>query len=263
MTAPTQPRLRLYTLALQLYPSAFRSRYAAEMLQTARLEYAKSSHRPRFIAALASDTLRSLLREHLRAASAASPGYVAAFALFFSVLLLTVAVVDQQILRRGADRQPTFIAQLVSSPQPGQASEAAREQVVSGLLAAPKQEIASLSWLHSARPFVALYDASGNAIAANATLHGVLPQPPRGIFNVIQQRGEDKITWQPQPGIRVALTGRPMPNGGFVLSGQSLIPSESRTALFYRYLRWMWALALLTCACLALFARKPTRHPAS
>jgi hypothetical protein len=257
MTRPSQPRLGLYALVLRAFPAAFRDRYADEMLQTARLEFARSSNHLSFTASLASDTLGSLFREHLRSASPTSRGYVAAFALFFSVLLLAVAVITQQYLRRSADSWPTFFARLASTPM-DERSEPYRKIMVAHDLAGPKQEISSSDWLNSTSIFTVLYDASGHALTGNATLHGALPQPPPGIFNVIQQRGEYKVTWQPQPGIRVALTGRPMPNGGFVLAGQSLLPSEARTARFYSFLRWIWAFAMLACCSLALFARKHT-----
>ena len=50
--------LRLYALALRLYPASFRARYADEMLNTARHEYARSSNPLRYTASLAADTLR-------------------------------------------------------------------------------------------------------------------------------------------------------------------------------------------------------------
>jgi hypothetical protein len=262
----TLPRLRLYALALRLYPAAFRARYADEMLDTARHEYAHSPNPLRFTASLTADTLRGALREHLRAASPNRPAHVAAFALFFTFLLLTVSVVHQQILRRNADSFPTTVAKYSSSPVADPQAEAIRENIVARYRAAdPTQiEISSKRFLNTPdRPstFVVFYDASGRAIGGGATLHGALPQPPHGIFDVIRARGEDKVTWQPEPGIRVALTGRPMPNGGFVLSGQSLIPSEARTARLDRLLRWMWLFAMLACAFLALTSRRRARQP--
>jgi hypothetical protein len=261
MSSPTQPRLRLYALALRLYPAAFRARYADEMLDIARLEYARSSHPLRFAASLASDTLRAALREHLRAATPARPGYIAAFALFFSVLLLTVAVFSQQILRRAADRNPAFIAHLVSSPPMDDRSEPYRKKLVADELSNPKQEISSEGWLKSASPIVLIYDASGQPIAGNALLHGTLPRLPHGIFNTIRDRREFRVTWQPRVGIRVALTGDVLPSGGFVVAGQSLLLAESKVIRFHSILLWLWAFAMLACAFLALFARKRTRHP--
>jgi hypothetical protein len=256
----TLPRLRLYALALRLYPAAFRARYADEMLDTARHESARATHPLRFTASLAVDTLRSILREHLRAVSPTGPGYVAAFALFFTFLLLGVSVVNQQILRRRADREAAIVAKLVSYPWP---NEADRRRLAAHILTPEHTvELSSPTFLKRDNlVFAIFYDASGRALGGNATLHGALPQPPQGIFNVIRSQGEDKITWQPQPGIRLALFGLPMRYGGFVLSGKSLIPSEARTARLDSILRWMWAVAMLACAFLALSAKRHTRTP--
>jgi hypothetical protein len=256
----TLPTLRLYALALalHLYPAAFRARYADEMLDTARHEYARYPNHLRFTASLIADTLRGALREHLRAASPTRPAYVAAFALFFTFLLLTVSVVHQQILRRGADGMPRFIASVISNPT-DEKSEPIRKQLVANLLTGPKQEIASPEFLTSTKPFAILYDASAHALTGNAFLHGAFPQPPIGIFNEIRSHGNDEVTWRPEPGIRLALSGRNLPNGGFVVTGQSLAPSEARTARLDAILRWMWLFAML--ACLALVLLTPTRKP--
>jgi hypothetical protein len=45
----------------------------------------------------------------------------------------------------------------------------------------------------------------------------------------------------------VALTGLPLPGGGYVLAGQSLIPGEARTAQFSTLMRWVWLAMLAGC----------------
>jgi hypothetical protein len=259
----TLPNLRLYALALRLYPAAFRARYADEMLATGRHEYARSPNPLRFTISLAADTLRGALREHLRAAAPTRPGYVAAFALFFSFLVLTVSVVHQQILRRAADKQPSVVATIVSTPGLTAQFEATRLHIVDGIMAPePELEISSPKFLNRADhplTFAIFYDESAHAIGGNAVLHGALPQPPIGIFNEIRAHDNDEVTWRPEPGVRIALSGRPMPNGGFVVTGQSLAPSEARTARLNSILRWMWAFAMF--ACLALVLVTPTRKP--
>jgi len=255
MNSPAQPRLRLYALALHLYPSAFRTRYADEMLDIARHEYARSPNPLRFTAVLASDTLHALLREHLRAATPARPGYVAAFALFFSFLLIGVSVVNQQILRRGADRQPAHLAETIARTSPEDPSVAAA-------LAAPKQEISSEGWLKSASPIVLIYDTSGQPVAGNALLHGTLPRLPHGIFNTIRDRREFRVTWQPHIGIRVALTGDVLPSGGFVVAGQSLILAESKEIRFHSLLLWIWAFAMLACGSILALSRRRSHRSA-
>jgi len=253
MKLPTRLFLRLYKLSLYLYPKAFRQRYAEQLIDAARLQQADSISDLRLTASLAWDTLRSAFREHARAASPARPGYVVAFALFFSFLLITLSVFNQQILRRGADRQPASIAEQISRTSP-------QDPSVAATLAAPKQEISSEGWLKGASPIVLIYDTSGQPVAGNALLHGTLPRLPHGIFNTIRDRREFRVTWQPRVGIRVALTGNVLPSGGFVVAGQSLIATESAEIRFHSILLWMWAFAMLACCFLVLFSRRHTRN---
>jgi len=251
MSRPDTLLTRLYSLALPLYPTAFRQRYGAEMLEAVRLQEAEAPSRLRFALSLFADTIRSLFEVHMRTSSPTSPLYVLAFAVFFSVALLFISVFNQQVLRRGADRQPAQVVEQVST-------RLAEGTPATSLLDNSTQEIANPGWLHGSSTFAALYDADGKPIAASATLHGELPQPPRGIFNVIRQHGEHKVTWQPQPGIRVALTGRPAPGGGFVLAGQSLLPSESREAAFRRWMLVLWFAMIVACVFIA--TRAPSRR---
>jgi hypothetical protein len=232
--------LQLYAAALALYPAAFRAHYGAEMLDAVGREYDVCRGRARFVLHLAGDTAMSVIRENLRA-TPSRPLMLAGFVMFFSLLLFALAMFDQQRLRRGADYAADAItAQVAAQPQSAEAR-----------LAAPAEEISSPEWLDSVHSFLALYDASGKAISANATFEGSLPQPPRGIFATIRSRGLYKVTWQPQRGVRVALTGRPLPDGGFVVAGQSLLPGEAETASFYRHLLLLWA--VMAAACCALF----------
>ena len=254
MKLPTPLFLRVYTLSLHLYPRVFRQRYAEQLLDAARLQQAASTNDLPLAAALAADTLRSALREHARAATPATA--VATIALFFTFLLMGISIINQQILRRGADGEPAVLAAFVRFVSPQNPSVAAT-------LAAPKQEISSEAWLNSTQPFLVLYDDSGQPIAGNATLHGALPRPPHGIFNTIRDRGEFRVTWQPRSGIRVALTGDVLPTGGFVIAGQSLILSEAREFRFHTALLWIWACSMLACFSILLLYRNRAPRPAA
>lgn len=244
--------LSLYQLALRLYPPAFRERYAEEMLGSARQLAANAPSKPRFAAALAWDTLLSFTREHMRLASPFKPVFLLAFATFFSILLLTVSVFHQQVLRRGADRQPEQLATALSA-------QLAHSDTRSFTLPGPSQDIGSSAWLNSNATFAAVYDASGQVVASNATFDNALPQPPRGIFSTIRARGLYKVTWQPQRGVRIALTGHEISGGGFVLAGQSLLSAEARTARFDLFLKLMWAVLLLACGIVLVFANTQRR----
>ena len=240
--------LTAYAAALRLYPGAFRAKYSEQMLDAARASCAESHHRLRFALALAADTAGSLLREHWRAAAPASPGYAVAFALFFSFALFTVSVVYQQVLRRGADQLPL---KLVASASDQLAHGADPARFIGG----HQREISSRDFLNSNQFIVILFNQAGQPIISNSTLHGALPQPPVGIFRHASQHGLYKVTWQPSRGIRVALTVQPLPNGNFIVAGQSLIPSETREAASNRLLRWIWLTILAATAALVLLTR--------
>jgi hypothetical protein len=253
--------LGIYKLSLHLYPRAFRHRYAKQLIDAARLQQAESPNDLALAASLLSDTLRSAVREHFRAATPARPAYVAAFALFFTFLLIAVSVVNQQILRRRADLGPTALARIISSPTSNPQSEAVRAHIAAQIATGPKIDLSSPRFINSATMFAVIYDPSGQPVAGNAVLHGILPRLPHGLFHTIRDRREFRVTWQPRVGIRVALTGDTLPSGGFVVAGQSLIASESAEIRFHSILLWMWAFAMVACCFLVLSTRKPTRTP--
>jgi hypothetical protein len=82
----------------------------------------------------------------------------------------------------------------------------------------------------SLSPFVAIYSASDTPIGSSVSVGGKLPTLPSSVFSYVQIHGEDRFTWEPQPGVRIAavvdrLTGQ---NPGFVLAGRSLKEVEIR-----------------------------------
>src|SRR5947209_20104289 len=46
-------------------------------------------------------------------------------------------------------------------------------------------------------PFVEVFDQTGKPLASNATLHGLIPTIPGGVFDYVRQNGEERVTWQP------------------------------------------------------------------
>lgn len=75
--------------------------------------------------------------------------------------------------------------------------------------------------------FIVIYDNSGNSIASSAFLNNKVPVPPAGVFDFVRANGQDRVTWQPMPGVRIATVVEKYGNG-FVLSGQSLKEVEKR-----------------------------------
>jgi hypothetical protein len=79
----------------------------------------------------------------------------------------------------------------------------------------------------SLAPFVAVADSAGRIVASNGSLDGSPPSPPAGVAEAARESGQDIVTWQPQPGVRIALVAMPW-NGGTVFAGRSLRLVEQR-----------------------------------
>ena len=81
----------------------------------------------------------------------------------------------------------------------------------------------------SLAPFVILFDDKGQPIASSAKLNAETPVPPSGVFENARQYGQDRITWQPQAGVRIAmvLVHYNGPQPGFVLAGRNLREVET------------------------------------
>jgi hypothetical protein len=96
----------------------------------------------------------------------------------------------------------------------------------------------------SLAPFVIVFGEDGKPRTSNGVLEGTTPVPPAGVFAFTREHGQDRITWQPLEGVRIAAVivhfGGSTP--GFVLAGRSLREVESRSSI---------VLQLAAAACLA------------
>lgn len=82
----------------------------------------------------------------------------------------------------------------------------------------------------SLAPYLVVFDDGGRPVASSMRLDGRTPTLPAGVFDYARRHGEDRITWQPRPGVRGAIvvvrhSGR---RAGFVLAGRSLREVEVR-----------------------------------
>ena len=96
-------------------------------------------------------------------------------------------------------------------------------------------------------PYVMIFDASGTVLASAATLHGATPAIPSGVFSHVQQYGEARFTWQPEPGVRSAVVVTPVTGSkpGFVLAGRSLREVEIREENLSHITALAWAAGII------------------
>lgn len=95
----------------------------------------------------------------------------------------------------------------------------------------------------SLAPFLIVYDANGSVITSSALLDGNTPQLPSGVFDSVNTNGEDRFTWQPKEGVRIAavVTKYKGIRSGYILAGRSLREVENREDR----LLWQVVLALV------------------
>jgi hypothetical protein len=119
------------------------------------------------------------------------------------------------------------LRQTANDPQIQMAEDTAAQLAagapVSSLLPATRVDIAT-----SLATFLILYDGRGDVIASSATLDGKTPVLPAGVLASARTAGEDTVTWEPRPGVRIAAVVVPVRDGGSVLAGRSLREVELR-----------------------------------
>lgn len=123
------------------------------------------------------------------------------------------------------------LRQSANDPQIQMAEDAATAlgagETVESLLPTTKIDIA-----HSLAPFLIVFDDAGKPVASSGLLHDQLPTLPGGVLDYVSTHGEDRITWQPESGVRIAavVTNYTGATPGFVLAGRSLREVEKREA---------------------------------
>lgn len=75
--------------------------------------------------------------------------------------------------------------------------------------------------------FLVIYDGSGQVVAANGKLDGQVPVLPQGVLENAKKMGQNRVTWEPKEGVRIATVVVPY-EGGYVLAGRNLRETEGR-----------------------------------
>ncbi|HJW00264.1 MAG TPA: hypothetical protein VJ617_14330 [Arthrobacter sp.] len=112
--------------------------------------------------------------------------------------------------------------------------------------------------------FTIVYGEDDQPTSGTVTLHGSLPVLPAGVLRAARTSGSDAVTWQPEPGLRMAVVARPAA-GKVVVAGQSLAPFEDRDRMVLLFLSagWLGSLVVLAAgyAASAFVAHRPLQNP--
>lgn len=146
----------------------------------------------------------------------------------------SVYTVAQQNLRMAANHPQTEMA--IST-----ANSLSQGQSLRALLPDRQTDIAT-----SLDPFVIVYNNHGVPMGSSGLLDGQIPMLPSGVFAYTRQHGEEKVTWQPRPGVRIAavVVQHAGKNPGFVLVGRSLRETEASETLLEIVVGLFWAISI-------------------
>lgn len=230
-TAPTLFE-RLYDAALRFYPASFQHTYASPMRQALRDALRdRSLPRLKLILLILRDLATSLLQEHM----AMLRDSILRPALIFNALVLAgiatgIALafyaIPQHVLRSGLnDPQIQMATDLAATLDRFGVNDGLRQ----GALTASGSG-AGIDMARSLSPFLIVYNDAGQPLGSNGQLDGQTPAPPGGVFDYVRQHGEERVTWQPRRGVRIAAVIERV-NGhqpGFVLAGRNMREVESR-----------------------------------
>ena len=132
--------------------------------------------------------------------------------------------------------------QNANDPQIQMAEDAANAladgQSAGTLVPAVKVDVAN-----SLGPFMIVYDASGNEVASSVQLDGSTPVLPDGVLDSTKQMGENRVTWQPRNGVRIAAVIVAYKDG-YVLAGRNLREVEIREDQTTQFAGLTWVLAM-------------------
>ncbi|MBX5437126.1 MAG: hypothetical protein IRZ33_07910 [Alicyclobacillaceae bacterium] len=219
--------LRLAKWLVRLYPRGWRQRYADEMM--AVLE--QHSVTWRTLADLAVGAIVAWFTWE-------RPGlwgfrYLSGICLVSLIALCTYCAIQQPM--RWAANEPQLriaraMAQSLSAGLP-----------VSARAGGPVVDLPS-----SLDPFMIVYDQDGRVRYANGVLDGKTPHLPDGVLAYTAVHGRDVVTWQPEPGVRIAAVVEHYAGhgGGFVLAGRSLRVTEEDEDALLRGIALAWGVAV-------------------
>jgi hypothetical protein len=156
-------------------------------------------------------------------------------AVVVTVVFAFIELIVQQSLRSGANDPQIQMAEDL-------AQALADQRSTSSLLPEGQVDITT-----SLAPYIILFDSQGNPTDSNARLHGEIPRLPPGVLEYTRQHGQDRITWQPEPGVRSATVIVAIEQGkrGFVLAGRSLREVELRESQLEIQVLFGWLTGLL------------------
>lgn len=108
-----------------------------------------------------------------------------------------------------------------------QISESSANMLAEGVDITPYLPEQSSDISKSLATFIIVYNDAQEATISSAVLDGETPELPKGVLDFAMENGQNRVTWEPKAGIRIASVITKY-DGGYVLAGRSLREVEYR-----------------------------------
>lgn len=260
MNSPHPLMIWLYRVALVIYPLRLRFEYRDQMLQTLRDAYADhSAGKLRFWLHAYADLIQSSFLERF---NMARDQFVQAPLVFHTLALVAIltllggaaALTMHNMLRGGANQPQIDMTEWYAGEI--SAGEDPANVIPPGYVDVER----------SLQPFVIFYDDQGRPMRGTGYLDQKLPAPPPGVFDFVRNSRIEKVTWQPQPGVRLATVIRRVDmkgkSVGFILAGRSLRLVEKQENILWWMALGIWiAVMALVCGGATLLHRTHRVRP--
>lgn len=160
-----------------------------------------------------------------------------------TVLSLTCYLVAQQEFRHAADDPQIQIADDIAAA------------LASGSAPAAVVPTHAINIGSSAAPFAMVLDDRGNVIASSGGTRTV----PAGVLDHVRTAGVERVTWQPQRGVRLATVVRRNDGRepGFIVVGRSLRDTEERISKLGSIVLLGWSVAMFGSLVLTALYHRP------
>lgn len=165
--------------------------------------------------------------------------------LILTVIFGSIFTIGQQVLRGDSDYPQVEVIQQV---------EGIIKQGVPLDVIVNSEEAIDLE--SSMSLFVMIFDKDKNLVGSSAKIGGQSPTPSAENFDLAKSKGENRFTWQPEKGVRVAAVLKPVGDNAYVLAGKSLKETDKRVKTLAVYTLIGWASAIILSVLLTL-AIKP------
>ncbi len=155
-------------------------------------------------------------------------------AIVITVLSLFVYIVAQQVIRQSANDPQVEI------------SEDLAQHLSTGAQIPQFDQGDKVMIDKSLRTFIAIYNKKKLPLASNISLDGKQISPPDGVFDYADTHGQNRLTWQPKPGVRSAIvvTAYNDKSSGYILVGRSLREVEKREDTLSLQFLFFWIITM-------------------